>query len=47
MLLGHTYYAKVTPDITGSVAPPIANAAGFRASGVFARVGLKRSRPKP
>ncbi len=47
MLPGHTHDAKVTPDITGPVAPPIANAAGFCGSGVFARVGLKRRRPKP
>lgn len=47
MLPGPTSYEKVTPDITGPVAPPIANAAGFRGSGVNARVGLKRRRPKP
>jgi hypothetical protein len=47
MLPGHTHCAKVTPDITGPVAPPFANAAGFRGSGAIARVGLKRRRPKP
>lgn len=47
MLPGPTSCAKVTPDITGPVVPPIAIAAGFRGSGVIARVGLKRRRPKP
>ncbi len=47
MFPGHAYFAKGTSDITGLVAPPIAAAAGFRGSGVFARVGLKRRGPNP
>ncbi len=47
MLPGHKHYAKVTPEITVPVAPPIANAAGFCGSGVFALVGLTRTRAKP